>query len=95
MLRAQKINARTGLNTIIATSAAPLVMVNRHTHEWGDSGACVHCGRLTPILAAETRSSNALAMGNHFKELGQTEKANKCYERSAFWLMRANELRGW
>jgi 3'-phosphoadenosine 5'-phosphosulfate sulfotransferase (PAPS reductase)/FAD synthetase len=69
-------------------------MVRRHTHEWGDSGFCVHCGKQNPADAADERAGYWLSRGNELKEKGKLDAAEKCYEKSANWLIRANDLRG-
>lgn len=46
-------------------------------------------------IRAEEISANWLAKGNTYHERGNDEKAAECYEKSAQWLMRANELRRW
>ncbi len=45
-------------------------------------------------LDAETRSSQWLADGNAAREAGRYEKAQKCYDKSQFWLDRFNKLTG-
>lgn len=46
------------------------------------------------IIEAEQRGSHWLAEGNEASELGNTEKAERCYEKSQFWLDRYNTLAG-
>ena len=47
------------------------------------------------MVDAEVRSANWLANGNEAKEKGNKLKAEQCYEKSTFWLIRANKLRNW
>lgn len=47
------------------------------------------------ILDAEERGSRHLADANEASEAGKKDKAERLYERSQFWLDRANRLRGW
>ena len=46
-------------------------------------------------IDAEVRSSHWLAEGNSASERGAKAKAERCYEKSQFWLDRANKLREW
>ena len=45
-------------------------------------------------LDAEVRASQWLADGNEASERGDKVKAEACYEKSQFWLDRANLLAG-
>jgi hypothetical protein len=47
------------------------------------------------IIEAEERSANWLAKGNELVEKGNLAAAEKAYDKSAFWLVRANRLRKW
>jgi hypothetical protein len=47
------------------------------------------------LIDAEQKSGAWLAKGNEYAEKGQKARAEKCYAKSAFWLMRANKMRGW
>ena len=47
------------------------------------------------IADAEANGSRWLADGNEAEEHGNKAKAEKCFEKSQFWLDRANKLRGW
>ena len=46
------------------------------------------------ILHADDMSSRWLADGNEAKERGDNVQAEKCYEKSQFWLDRFNLLSG-
>ena len=46
------------------------------------------------ILDADVRSSRWLADGNEASERGDKTLAEKCYEKSQFWLDRYNLLSG-
>ena len=46
------------------------------------------------IIEAETRGSHWLAEGNEAEERGDRVKAEKCFEKSQFWLDRYNKLAG-
>ncbi len=46
------------------------------------------------ILDAEQRGSTWLADGNELAERGEHDKAERCYEKSQFWLDRYNKLKG-
>lgn len=43
-------------------------------------------------LDAETRCGQWLADGNEHLEAGRKVEAEKCYEKSQYWLDRANKL---
>lgn len=45
------------------------------------------------LLDAEVRCDQWLAAGNLASERGDAQKAQKCYDKSQFWLDRANALR--
>lgn len=45
-------------------------------------------------LDAEVKASQWLADGNQAAEAGQSEKAERCFEKAQFWLDRANLLSG-
>ena len=45
------------------------------------------------IVDAEWRGSHWLAEGNYYAERGMKAKAEKCYEKSQYWLDRANKKR--
>lgn len=47
------------------------------------------------IIEYEVRCGRWLADGNEYAERGEKEKAERCYEKSQFWLDRANKARGW
>lgn len=47
------------------------------------------------ILDYETRCDMWLADGNEANERGDKVKAEFCYDKSQFWLDRANKARGW
>lgn len=67
----------------------------KHDCEYGDTGRCIHCNAVNPLQAAEEKAANALARANELKEAGRIAEAEKFFGRSARWLMRANEMRGW
>lgn len=46
------------------------------------------------IIEAEIRGSHWLAEGNAAEERGNRTKAEKCFEKSQFWLDRYNKLVG-
>jgi len=46
------------------------------------------------MIDAEVRGSKWLAYGNEANERGDTAKAERCYEKSQFWLDRYNRLAG-
>lgn len=46
------------------------------------------------MMEAEQRGSQWLADGNEAEERGDTVKAEKCFEKSQFWLDRYNRLAG-
>ena len=46
------------------------------------------------IIEAEVRGSHWLAEGNEAEERGNNAKAEKCFEKSQFWLDRYNKLSG-
>lgn len=46
-------------------------------------------------LRAEELSSRYLADANEAAEQGKTEKAERLYEKSQYWLDKANPARGW
>lgn len=46
-------------------------------------------------LRAEELASKWLADGNAAAERGDHKKAERCYEKSQYWLDRANKDRGW
>ena len=46
------------------------------------------------IMDADERASRWLADGNEALEIGDTAKAEKCYEKSQFWRDRFNKLSG-
>ena len=46
------------------------------------------------IIEAEIRGSHWLAEGNDAEERGNKAKAEKCFEKSQFWLDRYNKLVG-
>ena len=43
----------------------------------------------------EIKSSHWLAEGNEAEERGNKPKAEKCFEKSQYWLDRANKARKW
>jgi hypothetical protein len=47
------------------------------------------------IIKAEEFGSRYLADANEAAERGNHTKAEKLYEKSQYWLDRANNLRGW
>lgn len=47
------------------------------------------------IADVEERGSHWLAEGNEAEEKGNKKKAERCFEKSQYWLDRANKLRGW
>lgn len=47
------------------------------------------------IIRAEELGSRHLADANEAAERGNRQKAEKLYEKSQYWLDRANKLRGW
>lgn len=47
------------------------------------------------IVKAEDLGSRYLADANEAAEIGKHAKAERLYEKSQFWLDRANKLRGW
>lgn len=50
-------------------------------------------GQLTSrILDADTRCSQWLADGNAAMEAGMHERANRCYDKSQFWMDRRSAL---
>ncbi len=46
-------------------------------------------------LDYEMRAAKWLADGNAADEAGKTAKAERCYEKSQYWLDKANKVRGW
>jgi hypothetical protein len=44
------------------------------------------------ILEAEVKGSQWLAKGNEYSEAGKSEQAQRCYDKSQFWLDRYNRL---
>jgi hypothetical protein len=46
------------------------------------------------IIDAEERGNKWLADGNEAAERGDNAKAERCYEKSQFWLDRYNKLAG-
>jgi hypothetical protein len=46
-------------------------------------------------IDAEERGSHWLAEANELAEAGKTAQAEKLYDKSQYWLDRANKLRGW
>lgn len=46
------------------------------------------------VLEAEMRGSHWLAEGNQAAEAGKHDKAERCYEKSQYWLDRYNRLVG-
>ena len=46
------------------------------------------------MIEAEVRGSFWLAEGNEARERGNLTKAEKCYDKSQFWLDRYNKLAG-
>jgi hypothetical protein len=44
------------------------------------------------VLEAEVKGSQWLAKGNEYTEAGKHEQAQRCYDRSQFWLDRYNKL---
>ena len=46
------------------------------------------------IIEAEMRGSHWLAEGNEAEENGNKVRAEKCFEKSQFWLDRYNKLTG-
>lgn len=46
------------------------------------------------MIEAEQRGSHWLAEGNEAHERGDNKKAERCYEKSQFWLDRYNTLAG-
>lgn len=61
----------------------------------GSTALAAATGYVAKVAEAEERSAQWLADGNAAKEQGNLERAERCYDKSAFWLMRANRLRGW
>lgn len=51
--------------------------------------------RKLTIADVEERGSHWLAEGNEAEEKGDKKKAEHCFEKSQFWLDRANKMRGW
>lgn len=47
------------------------------------------------IIRAEELGNRHLGNANEAAERGNRAKAEKLYEKSQYWLDRANELRGW
>lgn len=47
------------------------------------------------IVDAEARSGTALADANEAAERGAKATAERLYQRSQYWLDKANTLRGW
>lgn len=47
------------------------------------------------ILDAEIRAGKWLADGNEAFEAGNIARSEACYDKSQYWLDRANKLRGW
>jgi hypothetical protein len=47
------------------------------------------------IIAAEELGNRHLADANEAAERGKLVKAERLYQKSQYWLDRANELRGW
>lgn len=45
-------------------------------------------------LDAEVRANKWLADGNQYRENGNNEMAEKCYQKSQYWLDRYNLLAG-
>jgi hypothetical protein len=45
------------------------------------------------LLDAEERCGRWLADGNEHREAGRKFKADQCYEKSQFWLDRANKIK--
>ena len=46
------------------------------------------------MLQAEERGSHWLAEGNAAEDRGNREKAERCFEKSQYWLDRYNKLAG-
>lgn len=46
------------------------------------------------VAEADARGGRYLADANEAAERGQTEKAERLYEKGQFWLDRSNKLRG-
>ena len=46
-------------------------------------------------LDYEERAGKWLADGRAAEEAGKTAKAERCYEKSQYWLDKANKVRGW
>jgi tetratricopeptide (TPR) repeat protein len=49
---------------------------------------------LQKAIEAEHRASKWLADGNEYAEKGDHDKAEKCYEKSQYWLDQYNKLVG-
>lgn len=47
------------------------------------------------IVEAEARCARYLGDANEAAEQGKKAKAERLYEKSQYWLDRANKLRGW
>jgi hypothetical protein len=45
-------------------------------------------------LDAEVMGNRWLARGNHYREAGKKQQADRCYEKGQYWLDRYNRLTG-
>lgn len=45
------------------------------------------------LMTAEVKGSQWLADGNAASERGDSDRAQRCYDKAQFWLDRANTLR--
>ena len=55
-------------------------------------GVCVSC-RKKSIGLLEKRGADWQAKGNKLKSEGKTEQAEKCYSKSNYWMLTANEAK--